>query len=189
LSPRTQVAGEETASYALAAILLALVVLAALPTVLGVLLATIAGGRGVLLTAGRHRTLARQRESADAVLATLPGDAVPEGLRWRAGEIGSVDHRRFVARQLHRFARMGDQRMLITAVPVHLETLRPNTHELDAIAHVVEQTDRPLPPRGLVLLEDLLRNGDESPLYQPASPEELGQALHDVHDALERRAA
>lgn len=180
---------KETVSYALAAVVLGLVAVGGVPPVLGVPVAVLASCRGVWLTARRKRTLARRRESADAVLATLPGDAVPEGLRWRADELGSSSHRRFVARQLHRFARMGAQSVLITSVPVHLDTLRPNTHELDEIAAVVEQTDRPLPPCSLVLLEELLSNADESPLYQPASSGELGEALHHLHDALERRAA
>lgn len=188
-TPWTQVPLEETASYALAALLLALAVLAVLPLAVALPLGLLAAVEGLRITMRRRRTLARQRESADAVLATLGGDRVPEGLGWRAAELGSPDRRRTIARQLHRFARMGRQRMLITPVPVFLETLRPNTEELEEIAEVVEETERPLPPRSLVLLDDLLNNGDESPLYRPASPDELGEALHDLHDALERRAA
>jgi len=180
---------EETASFALAALLLALVVSGVLPLRPGVALGLAAVVRGLQLTIRRRRELARQRELADAVLVSLAGEAVPEGLRWRADELGSVDHRRLIARQLHRFARMGGEKVLITSVPVYLETLGPNAGELDEIADVVEQTDLPLPPRGLVLLEDLLSNGEDSPLYQPASADELGEALHHVHDALERRAA
>ena len=189
VSPARQAPAKETASYALAAAALALVTVGAAPPALGVPVAVLAGGRGIWLTIRRKRELHRRRESADAVLTTLPGDAVPEGLQWRADELGSRSHRRFVARQLHRLARMGGQSVLITSVPVHLDTLRPNAHELDEIAEVVELTDLPLPPRGLVLLEELLSNADESPLYQPASSEELGEALHRLHDALERRAA
>jgi hypothetical protein len=189
MNPWRQAPLDETASYAVAALLLALGVLSALPLGLAVPLGLLAAAQGLGLTVRRLRTLARQRESADAVLETLPGERVPEGLGWRAEELGSPGRRRAIARQLHRFARMGRERILITPVPVFLETLRPNIDELEEIAEVVEETERPLPPRSLVLLEALLGNADESPLYRPGSPDELGEALHDLHDALERRAA
>ena len=189
IEPRGHVPFDETASHVLAAALLALAVLGVLPAIVAVPLAVLASGSGAVSAIRRRRAAARQRQFADAVLAHLPGQAVPEGLRWRAAELGSADHRRFVARQLHQLARTGERRTLLTSVPVYLETLRPNVQELDEVAEVVAQVDRPLGPRALVLLEEMLGNGDTSPLYRPASAEELGEALQRIHAELERRAA
>lgn len=180
---------EETASFALAAALLGLAVTRMLPLVLALPLVGLVAGFGAVTAVRRRRAAARERELADDVIVTLPGVSVPDGLSWRAKELVAPEHRRFLARQLHRFAEMGRQRMLITSVPVYLDTLRPNARELEEIADVVERVDEPIPPRALVLVEQLLADGEDSPLYRPAQAEELGEALHTVHDALGRRAA
>jgi hypothetical protein len=70
--------------------------------------------------------------------------------------------------------------MLITAVPVFLSTLRPNRSELESMAALVERDDRPVPVRGIVLLEHLLSDAERSPLYGPRRAEELRRALRQV---------
>jgi hypothetical protein len=174
---------EETGLHAIAAALLLLAVTGALPVALATVLALLTSGAALRRTLRRHRELARLRAAADEVLARLPGSRIPDRLQWRAAEIMSRAHRRRLARELRRFARMANDSMLITAVPVFLSTLRPNRSELESMAALVERDDRPVPVRGIVLLEHLLSDVERSPLYGPRRAEELGQALVQVREA------
>ena len=176
---------EETALYGLAAVLLALAVVGAISPTAGLLLGSLVSGYAVARTVSRRREVARRRRSADSLLEALPGTRVPEGLQWRAAELTSPSHRRLLAGQLHRLARMANEKFVITAVPVSLSTLRPNHDELESIAALVGQLDRPVSARGIVLLEEILYDGDGSPLYGPCQATELEQALARVHRAIE----
>jgi len=104
-------------------------------------------------------------------------------LEWRASELMAPAHRHRLAHELRSFARMADDSVLITAVPVFLSTLRPNRRGLESMAALVERDDRPVPVRGIVLLEHLLSDVERSPLYGPRHAEELGRALVRVRDA------
>jgi hypothetical protein len=171
---------EETGLHAIAAALLLLAVTGALPVALATVLALLTSGAALSRTLRRHRELARLRAAADEVLSCLPGSRIPDRLQWRAAEIMSRAHRRRLARELRRFARMANDSMLITAVPVFLSTLRPNRRELESMAALVERDDRPVPVRGIVLLEHLLSDVERSPLYGPRQAEELRRALRQV---------
>jgi len=171
---------EETGLHAIAAALLLLAVAGALPVALAMVLALLTSGAALSRTLRRHRELARLRAAADEVLACLPGSRIPDRFQWRAAEIMSRAHRRRLARELRRFARMANDSMLITAVPVFLSTLRPNRRELESMAALVERDDRPVPVRGIVLLEHLLSDVERSPLYGPRRAEELRRALRQV---------
>ena len=171
---------EETGLHAIAAALLLLAVAGALPVALAMVLALLTSGAALSRTLRRHRELARLRAAADEVLSCLPGSRIPDRLQWRAAEIMSRAHRRRLARELRRFARMANDSMLITAVPVFLSTLRPNRRELESMAALVERDDRPVPVRGIVLLEHLLSDVERSPLYGPRRAEELRRALRQV---------
>jgi len=176
---------EETALYGLAAALLALAVVGAIAPTAGLVLGSLVSAYAVSRTVSRRRELARRRRSADALLESLPGMRVPEGLLWRAAELTSPSHRRLLAAQLHRLAGMANEKFVITSVPVSLSTLRPNHDELESIATLVGQLDRPVSPRGIVLLEEILYDGEGSPLYEPCHADELEQALARVHRAIE----
>jgi len=175
--------GEETGLHAIAAALLLLAIAGALPVVLAVGLALLASGAALRRTVRRRRELARRRAAADELLACLPGPRIPERLEWRASELMAPAHRHRLAHELRSFARMADDSVLITAVPVFLSTLRPNRRGLESMAALVERDDRPVPVRGIVLLEHLLSDVERSPLYGPRHAEELGRALVRVRDA------
>jgi hypothetical protein len=49
----------------------------------------------------------------------------------------------------------------------------------------VPRPEHPVTPRGIVPLENLLCDGDGSPLYRPQHAAELGQALTTVRRAIE----
>ena len=176
---------KETALYGLAAVLLALAVAGAISETAGLVLGGPVSAYALSRTVRRRRELTRRRRSADALLESLPGTRVPEGLQWRAAELTSPSHRRLLAGQLHRLARMANEKLLITSVPVSPSTLRPNHDELESIAALVGQLDRPVSARGIVLLEELLYDGDASPLYEPCHADELERALAQVHRAIE----
>jgi hypothetical protein len=175
----------ETALYGLAAALLALAVAGVLSETVGVVVGGLVSVYAGACTVRRRRTLSRRRRSADAILETLPGPRIPDGLQWRAAELTSPSHRSFLARQLHGLARIAEEKFVITSVPISLSTLRPNHDELESIASLVGELGHPVNVRGIVLLEEILYDGDVSPLYEPCHAAELEQALTRVHRAIE----
>ena len=176
---------KETALYGLAAALLLLAAAGVISAAAGLAFGGLAGLYALTCTVHRHRELAWRRRSADALLESLPGTRVPDGLQWRAEELTSPSHRRFLARQLHGLASLATEKFVITSVPVSLSTLQPNHDELEAIADLVGRLDHPVNPRGIVLLEEILYDGDTSPLYEACHPEELEQALVRIRRSIE----
>jgi hypothetical protein len=175
----------ETAVYGLAAALLGLAVAGAISNTVGLVLGCLISASALALTVSRHRELARRRRSADTILESLPGTRVPDGLQWRAAELTSPSHRRFLARQLHDMASIANEKCVITSIPVSLSTLRPNHDELESIADLIGQLDHPVDPRGIVMLEEILDGSGDSPLYEPCHAEELERALVRVHRMIE----
>ena len=133
----------------------------------------------------RRRELAHARRAADEQLEYVPGTAVPAKLVWRANELLSRDNRRSLARQMHKLSRMANEKVLITSVPVSVSTLWANRDRLAGIANLLEDYDQPLAPRGIVMLDKLLRNSADSPLYHRHQPYELAAALQQIRDALD----
>src|SRR5262249_42169493 len=124
----------ETMLHGLSIAVLLLALGGVLPELLAMGIAIASSGTAGLRTLARHREAAQRRRSADALLAAIPGLRVPDRLRWRAGELTSPEHRRRTAAELHRFARMADEPILRTSVPVYLSTLRPNHDRLESMA-------------------------------------------------------
>ncbi len=175
----------ETLLYALAALVLGLTALGALSMVAAVAGGVIASGTAVWGARRRSREEAARRRAADALIVYVPGDRVPEPLRWRAVELTSPAHRRQLARQVADLARLAVRRRLFTAMPLFVSTLRPNRRLFEALAMRLRELDRAVSPRGIVLLEALLRDGASSPLYRPACAAELECALRRVRGAIE----
>jgi len=176
---------EETLLHAVSIVLLALAIARWIPVALAVVLAGLTSGAAEISAIRRRRELDRRRRSADVLIAELPNARIPDALLWRARELSDPGHRQELARQLHLFAWMARQQVLITAVPVSLSTLRPNRHGLHSLAELVERTEQPVTARGIVMLEKLLDAGDCSPLYRPARGDELGTALARVSRAMD----
>ena len=180
---------EETLLHALSATMLTLAIVRWIPIALAIALVGLVSGSSVLSAVRRRRDRARRRRSADALIATLQDDRIPDSLRWRGDELTDSARRCELARQLHMFARMAGERVLITAIPVSLSTLRPNHDRLEAVAAVVDDVERPVTARGIVMLEALLDDATRSPLYRPAHGDELGRALASVVAALAERSS
>jgi hypothetical protein len=182
---RAGIAPDEARLHGLSIVVLLLAVAGVLPALLGVGVALVTSGLAASRSLRRHRDAVRRRRAADALLAAIPGTRVPDRLRWRAGELTSPAHRRRAAAELRRFARMADQPILHTSVPVHLSTIGPNHDRLQSMATIVERLERPVTPQGMVLLEELLGAGGASPLYRPGHAAELDRALRLVRGAIE----
>jgi hypothetical protein len=128
-----------------------------------------------------RRTL---RRNADAILRG--GTRVhPESalLSWRAAELTSERRRRSAARSLRGVVRGLDGNALPGAVPLNRRGLRPYTASLAALAERVDDMSRPGGPRGMLLLDDLLTNGD-SPLYARENADLLPERLREIERAL-----
>lgn len=174
---------KETVLHAFTAALVLLATVDVLPTSVALALGAAASGWACSRALRRHRELRRRRESADVVLASAPGPRVPDRVTWRASELTSHYHRLRLAKQLRRLARMADETVLLTSVPVFLSTLRPNRDELELVAVLVGRLEQPVTPRGIVLLENLLGSAG-SPLYGPGNAADLAYALSRVQGAL-----
>ena len=133
----------------------------------------------------RRRELARARRAADEQLEYIAGTVVPATLVWRTNELLSRDNRRSLARQMHKLSRMANEKFLITSVPVSVSTLWANRDRLAGIANLLEDFDQPVAPRGIVMLDKLLCNSLDSPLYHRHQPYELAAALQQIRDALD----
>jgi hypothetical protein len=124
------------------------------------------------------------RRNADVILRG--GARVhPEStlLAWRAAELTSVRKRRRAARSLRGVVRGLDGNALPGAVPLNRRGVRPYTAALVALAERVGDVSRPVAPRGMLLLEDLLMSGD-SPLYARENLGLLPESLREIEHAL-----
>jgi hypothetical protein len=104
-------------------------------------------------------------------------------LTWRAAELTSARARRRAARSLRGVVRGLDGNALPGAVPLNRRGVRPYTAALVALADRVGDLARPVAPRGMLLVEDLLVGGD-SPLYARENLERLPGSLREIEHAL-----
>ena len=68
-------------------------------------------------------------------------------------------------------------------MPLNRQGVRPHAATLAALADRVGNLSRPVAPRGILLLEDLLTQGD-SPLYARENVEQLPDRLREIERAL-----
>jgi hypothetical protein len=158
----------------------ALAATAVVPPAVGVVVAAgclaLAAFRAALAT--RDRSLLRRQ--ADGLLRTgvkvHPQSAL---LVWRAAELTSARNRRILSGSLKSLARELLHPSLVSAVPLNRRAVRPHLELVLALASRLAQLDRPVAPKGMVLVEELLTDGFASPLY-------VGGRDTDVLAALER---
>ena len=108
-----------------------------------------------------RRALRAARERADAELAAsrLPSPR----LAWRTAELVADEHRVELARRLTDIVHAADERLLPGASPVDRGAVREAAPQLLEVAARVCDIDRPVTPRGVVLLvERLLTTGRSS---------------------------
>ena len=112
------------------------------------------------------RDLWALRRAADAVLRTgarvHPYSAL---LVWRASELTSERNRKLLARSFDRIVRELERPSFMSAVPLNRRQAREHSDLLIALAERLADLDSGVSPRGVVLVEDLLTDGVNSPLF------------------------
>jgi hypothetical protein len=148
-----------------------LLVLAAVPAVVGVAGlvprgAALALGAMFVLAAASQAALARlalRRERARADRLILAGRH-SDGVAWRLEELTSPTERGSLARSLKGLVRTLDGRYLPGASPVNRRAARPLVPRFEALAAQLADLERPVDPRGVILVTRLLTDGT-GPLY------------------------
>jgi hypothetical protein len=144
------------------------------------------------------RDLWALRRAADAVLRTgarvHPYSAL---LTWRAGELTSRRNRKLLARSFQNIVRELERPSLMSPVPLNRKEARERADLLIALADLLGDLESSIQAHGVVLVEDFLTDGANSPLfaggYSPpgggdnARPQ-LGPVLEECLAALEPRS-
>jgi len=110
--------------------------------------------------ARRALKVARRRADAELLASRLPSPR----LAWRSAELVAAGNRVSLARSVTDVVHAADERLLLGASPLHRATVRDCRSELLALASRLCDVASPVAPRGVLLVERLLVDG-ESPLY------------------------
>jgi hypothetical protein len=128
----------------------------------------------------RARAIARRAADAELVASLLPSPR----LAWRTNELVAPEHRRALAQSLADLVHSAEARYLPNAAPVNRAAVRRELDVLLALAARLADTARPVRPRGVLLVEELLYGGD-SPVYGPGAADHLRSRIERATDALE----
>ena len=131
-----------------------------------------------------RRELAAARQAADAELVSsrLPSPR----FAWRTNELCAPEHRRLLSESLVSVVHSAEGRYLPSASPLNRPAARAESPLLLRLAATLAEESRAVTPRGVLLVEHLLSNGD-SPLYDRARADGLHDALTEALDVLEGR--
>jgi hypothetical protein len=102
---------------------------------------------------------------------------------WRAAELTSPRERRITTRSLRGLVKELDGNGLPCAVPLNRNRVRPHARSLAAFAGRIGDIAQPVTPRGMLLVRDLLSDGD-SPLYARQNAELLSDRLREIEQEL-----
>ncbi len=150
----------------------------------GLVLGAICAGAGALRSTWEFRELRQLRSVADRKLVRgVAADSSPL-LTWRAAEVTSARHQRLLARSVRGVFREATGRTLPGASPLNRAAARQEIGRIQALVDRLADRERPVSPRGLLLVEALLRDGD-SPLYARAREDDLRRNLERCLAALE----
>jgi hypothetical protein len=124
-----------------------------------------------------RRALRSARRRADEELAAtrLP----PPRLAWRAAELVADENRIDLGRSLTDVVHAADERLLPAASPIARAAVRECRPQLLAIAARLFEVAKPVPPRGVLLVERLLTDG-AGPLYGRGDVERLRVAATNI---------
>ena len=140
---------------------------------------------GAFQVALAHHELVGLRRLADGEL--LRGRRPyfqPALVAWRSTELTSEHHRKGLARAVARTERDLSTATLPGASPLNRIAARPHVDLFRRLAGRLAELDRPVKPRGVLLVEQLLRSPD-SPLYARERAGELRAWLTASIDALD----
>lgn len=127
-----------------------------------------------------RRALRAERRRADAEL--ISSRRPSPRLAWRIAELVSDDFRVETARRLTDIVHAADERFLPGASPVDRGAVRECRAQLLELAARVFDTARPVAPRGVLLVQQLLEGG---PLYGNGRAPRLKRDLEAAREALE----
>jgi len=134
---------------------------------------------------GARRALRSARRAADEQLfaSRLPSPR----LAWRTEELTSRDHRLSLGRSLTDAVHASDERLLPSASPLNRGGVGEGRRGVLGRASRILDLDRPVLPRGVLLVERLLGDGS-GPLYGRGDPRRLRTATEQARTALERES-
>ncbi len=130
----------------------------------------------------QRRQLRAARQIADRELLRSPVPSLR--LSWRAAELVIPKHRLDLAHALRRLVHDADARYLPSAHVFNRAAVRVETERLLALADRLTDLERPVAPRGVLLVERLL-DDVSGPLRDRDRADELGEAVDDAAEALE----
>jgi hypothetical protein len=139
---------------------------------------------GVLQRWHERRTLRVARWAADTELARR--EPPPLRLAWRVEELVATKRRLDLAHSLRTLVRDAGPRYLPSASPVNRLAVRAESETFLALAGRLADLERPVAPRGVVLLERLLAE-PSGPLYDRELVDDLPLYLDTARAALEPR--
>ena len=136
-------------------------------------------GVAVLKTWSEHRALRAARRSADEQLleSRLPSPR----LAWRVAELVGPERRVELGRALADVVHAADERLLPNARPLNRGAVRECRAQLLELASCLFDRERSVSPRGVLLVERLLRTGA---LYGEGTARKLGLELAEIREAL-----
>lgn len=137
--------------------------------------------------AAEVRMGAARRRQADRLLVAIDTDRVPEKLRWRAAELTRPRERQALARALRNLLRSLDLPPRFVPTPVNRIALYRNRRAVESLAARLAAFDRPVRPRGVLLVRQLLQGSPPSPLYDFEYGGELRAVLARVRSEIEPR--
>jgi hypothetical protein len=140
------------------------------------------GSSGTLSPWRRRRELRAARREADAEL--LGSEFASPRTAWRAAELTESKNRLALARSIRRLIRSADARYLPGPTPLNRIGVRLEIDALEALAERLATLERPVTPRGVLLLDRLLTDGF-GPLYVSYRAVELRSALDRAAKAFE----
>jgi hypothetical protein len=127
-----------------------------------------------------RRTLRAERKAADAEL--LSSRRPSPRLAWRVAELVSEEERIEAARHLIDVVHAADERFLPGASPIDRGAVRECRPQLLELAARVSDTVRPVAPRGMLLVRQLLDGG---PMYGNGRAPRLCRDVEAAREALE----
>jgi hypothetical protein len=131
----------------------------------------------------RELKKARRRADVELLRATIP----PLRLAWRSAELTAGGHRLELAREVRGLVHAADPQYLPSSSPVNRGAVRTEAEALLALAERLSELERPVAPRGVLMVERFLIDGS-GPLYLREDAAALGRALARVATALEGRS-